>query len=70
MDTPMQALYKALHNSHPEQWNAILLHDKERLLEQERKVIIDAASFVPDVVTYKSNRESAERYFNTTFTNL
>lgn len=64
MDTPMQALYKALHNSHPEQWNAILLHDKENLLEQERKVIIDACN-----AGLSGIPRSAKKYFTDTFTN-
>jgi len=38
-DTAIEQLYKALHNTHPSQWNDLLLHDKDRLLSTEREQI-------------------------------
>jgi len=42
--TAMQILFESLHNTHPENWNDLLLHDKEMLLEKERKQIEEAYS--------------------------
>lgn len=42
MKTAVEIMWDGLNNTHPEQWNEMLLNDKERISESEKQQIIKA----------------------------